>query len=152
MKWVEPILKMNGSNSNNINNKSGRQKVPMEEEVDLDSKGEGRWKESLERIASCRHDQAILRRDPMQSDSYNRNSLEEIDALQQVLTNLKAHQVKTFSMLGGGKMIIIFSSFYEIMRSDLSLSVCVFFFLALTFEGAPEIWTDASFDEKVPWR
>lgn len=119
MKWVEPILKMNGSNSNNINNKSGRQKVPMEEEVDLDSKGEGRWKESLEKIASCRHDQAILHRDPMQSDSYNRNSLEEIDALQQVLTNLKAHQVKTFSMLGG---------------------------------GAPEIWTDASFDEKVPWR
>lgn len=119
MEWVEPILKMNGSKNNENNNKSGSQKARPENEGDIDSQGEGCWKESLEKIASCCHDQAISHRDPMQSDSYNRNSLEEITLLQQVLTNLEAHQVQTFSMFGG---------------------------------GAPELWTDASFDEKVPWR
>ena len=137
MEWLGPILTMNGSSKNKNHNKSGCQKVLPENEGDFHLTGKGCWKESLEKIASCRPEEAILRRDPMQSDSYNRNSLEEISLLQQVLTNLEAQQVQTFSMFGGGKIIIL-SFFYEIMRADFSLRFfCSSFILRSLVKALP---------------
>lgn len=101
MEWVEPLL--------------DRADEAERREKQDQMKDERCWKRCLETLAlSCRpsssssssdeDDQgaSISRRDPLESDSYNRNSAQEIRDFHQLLTQLSLDQVKTFSLFGGG--------------------------------------------------
>ncbi|KAI9613115.1 hypothetical protein H4Q26_010393 [Puccinia striiformis f. sp. tritici PST-130] len=83
MDWVKDILE--GKYSNN----KGAEKSAC-------------LQSSLEKIALNFKNESIMKRDPMQSDSYNRNTEEENELFEEVLRMLNTRQVNTFSLFGGG--------------------------------------------------
>ncbi|KNE95336.1 hypothetical protein PSTG_11320 [Puccinia striiformis f. sp. tritici PST-78] len=85
MDWVKDILE--GKYSNN----KGAEKSAC-------------LQSSLEKIALNFKNESIMKRDPMQSDSYNRNTEEENELFEEVLRMLNTRQVNTFSLFGGPEM------------------------------------------------
>ncbi|KAA1082903.1 hypothetical protein PGT21_019861 [Puccinia graminis f. sp. tritici] len=59
------------------------------------------WKSNLEKLALYCKNESIVQRDPFQSDSYNRNTKEEVELFGKILADLSTHQVETFSLFGG---------------------------------------------------